>query len=56
MDTGFHIYGVEWGPEYVNFYVDDVLYNQITPNDIPSSPFPEFYEDLFHRSRRIRRI
>ncbi len=21
-------------PEYVNFYVDDVLYNQITPEDV----------------------
>lgn len=35
FDTGFHIFGIEWGPEYVNFYVDDVLYNQITPADVP---------------------
>ena len=34
VDTGFHIYGIEWGPEYINFYVDDVLYNQITPDDV----------------------
>jgi beta-glucanase (GH16 family) len=34
FDTGFHVYGIEWGPEYINFYVDDVLYNQITPNDV----------------------
>ncbi len=34
LDTGFHIFGIEWGPEYVNFYVDDVLYNQITPEDV----------------------
>lgn len=34
FDTGFHVFGVEWGPEYVNFYVDDVLYNQITPADV----------------------
>lgn len=33
-DTGFHIFGVEWGPEYINYYVDDVLYNQITPDDV----------------------
>lgn len=35
FDTGFHIFGIEWGPEYINFYVDDVLYNQITPDDLP---------------------
>jgi len=34
FDTGFHIFGIEWGPEYINFYVDDVLYNQITPDDV----------------------
>jgi len=36
LDTGFHIFGIEWGPDYINYYVDDVLYNQITPE----------YEDL----------
>ncbi|MCB9337070.1 MAG: glycoside hydrolase family 16 protein [Lewinellaceae bacterium] len=35
FDTGFHIFGIEWGPEYINFYVDDVLYNQLTPEDVP---------------------
>ncbi len=34
FDTGFHVFGVEWGPEAVNFYVDDVLYNQITREDV----------------------
>lgn len=34
FDTSFHIFGIEWGPEYINFYVDDVLYNQITPDDV----------------------
>ncbi|MEQ9582517.1 MAG: glycoside hydrolase family 16 protein, partial [Arenibacter sp.] len=34
FDTGFHIFGIEWTPEYINFYVDDVLYNQITPADV----------------------
>lgn len=35
FDTGFHIYGIEWGPNYINYYVDDKLYNQITPDDVP---------------------
>jgi beta-glucanase (GH16 family) len=34
FDTGFHIFGIEWGPEYINYYVDDVLYNQITSDDV----------------------
>lgn len=34
FDTGFHIFGIEWGPDYINYYVDDVLYNQITPDDV----------------------
>ncbi len=34
VDTEFHVYGIEWGPDYINFYVDDALYNQITPEDV----------------------
>lgn len=35
FDTGFHVFGIEWTPDHVNFYVDDVLYSQITPEDVP---------------------
>jgi beta-glucanase (GH16 family) len=34
FDTDFHVFGIEWAPEYINFYVDDVLYNQITPAEV----------------------
>ena len=34
FDTGFHVFGIEWGPNYINFYVDDKLYNQLTPEDV----------------------
>jgi beta-glucanase (GH16 family) len=34
FDNDFHIFGIEWGNNYINFYVDDVLYNQITPEDV----------------------
>ena len=37
FDTGFHVFGIEWGPDYINYYVDDELYNQITPNDVPGT-------------------
>lgn len=33
FDTSFHVFGIEWGPEYINYYVDDVLFHQITPED-----------------------
>lgn len=35
FDNGFHVFGIEWAPDYINFYVDNVLYNQITPEDVP---------------------
>lgn len=34
FDNDFHIFGIEWGPKYINFYVDNVLYNQITPEKV----------------------
>jgi beta-glucanase (GH16 family) len=34
FDTGFHVFGIEWAPEYINYYVDDVLYNQITRQQV----------------------
>jgi beta-glucanase (GH16 family) len=34
FDSNFHVFGIEWGPKYINFYVDDVLYNQITPANV----------------------
>lgn len=35
FDNDFHVFGIEWDENYINFYVDDVLYNQITPADVP---------------------
>ncbi len=35
FDTGFHVFGIEWGKNYINYYIDDVLYNQLTPADVP---------------------
>ena len=35
FDTGFHVFGIEWDENYINYYIDDVLYNQITPADVP---------------------
>jgi beta-glucanase (GH16 family) len=35
FDTEFHIYAVEWGTDYLDFFVDDFLYKRITPKDVP---------------------
>jgi beta-glucanase (GH16 family) len=34
FDTGFHIFGIEWGPDYINYYVDGDLYQRITPETV----------------------
>lgn len=34
FDTGFHVFGIEWGPNYINYYVDGDLYQSLTPANI----------------------
>ncbi|MCX6209136.1 MAG: glycoside hydrolase family 16 protein [Bacteroidetes bacterium] len=34
FDADYHIYAVEWGADYVDFFVDDYLYQRVTPNDV----------------------
>lgn len=48
FDTDFHIFGIEWGPNYINYYVDDVLYNQITPSDLPEGANWVFNDNQFY--------
>jgi beta-glucanase (GH16 family) len=35
FDSEFHIYAVEWGTDYIDFFVDDFLYKRVTPKDLP---------------------
>ena len=35
FDEGFHIYAIEWTPDFVDFYIDGVRFNRITPEDVP---------------------
>jgi len=35
FDTDFHIFGIEWDENRVSFYVDDILYHSVTPEDVP---------------------
>lgn len=48
FDTDFHIFGIEWGPNYINYYVDDVLYNQITPKNLPAGAEWVFNDNNFY--------
>lgn len=34
FDTEFHVFAIEWGPDFIRYYVDDTLYNEITPEDV----------------------
>lgn len=34
FDVDFHIFAVEWGTDFIHFYVDDILYQEITPSDV----------------------
>lgn len=35
FDTKFHVFAVEWGPDYIDFFVDDRIYQRITPEFVP---------------------
>lgn len=34
FDANFHVFAVEWSPNQIDFYVDDFLYNRITPEKV----------------------
>jgi beta-glucanase (GH16 family) len=43
----FHLFAVEWEPEAIRFYVDDVLYETQTPDNIPSHKHWAFDHPFF---------
>ncbi len=34
FDADFYIYAVEWGENYIDFFVNDFLYQRLTPEDV----------------------
>jgi beta-glucanase (GH16 family) len=34
FDTDYHLFAVEWGTDFIQFFVDDVLYREIKPKDL----------------------
>jgi beta-glucanase (GH16 family) len=33
FDNDFYVFAVEWGPDFIDFFVNDIKYNTITPAD-----------------------
>ena len=34
FDVEYHLFAVEWGEDFIQYFVDDVLYQEITPGDL----------------------
>ena len=34
FDVDFHLFAIEWGENYIDFFVDNTLYQQITPDNV----------------------
>jgi beta-glucanase (GH16 family) len=34
FDVSFHLFAVEWGADFIRYYVDDTLYQEIRPGDL----------------------
>lgn len=34
FDVEFHLFAIEWGVDYIDFFVDSILYQRITPEDV----------------------
>jgi len=37
FDTEFHLFAVEWGEDFIHWYVDDDLYYTLEPGDLPGN-------------------
>lgn len=47
LSTGFHVYAVEWGPNIIKWFVDDVLFHTATPNTTVNGGWP-FNDNNFY--------
>lgn len=34
FDVDYHLFAVEWGKDYIDYYVDNILYQEITPDKV----------------------
>lgn len=35
FDADFHVFAIEWGENYIDFFLDDFLYHKVRPEDVP---------------------
>lgn len=35
FDADFHLFAIEWGKDYIEYFVDNTLYQRLTPDDLP---------------------
>lgn len=47
LSSGFHVYAVEWGPNIIKWFVDDVLFHTATPNTTVNGGWP-FNDNNFY--------
>ncbi|SHH61801.1 family 16 glycosylhydrolase [Flavobacterium defluvii] len=47
LSSDFHVYAVEWGPNFIKWYVDDVLFHTATPNTTVNGGWP-FNDSQFY--------
>lgn len=47
LSADFHVYAVEWGPNIIKWFVDDVLFHTATPNTTVNSGWP-FNDNNFY--------
>ena len=49
MDTAFHVYGIIWSPDKIQFYVDDPTkpFFTTTPSSLPSGDVWAFNQPIF---------
>ena len=39
VDLSYHTFAVEWEPETIRWYVDDILYHEAAPSDVAPNPW-----------------
>ncbi|MEM8896234.1 MAG: glycoside hydrolase family 16 protein [Bacteroidota bacterium] len=46
FDADFFVYAIDWGPDFIDFFVNDELYQRITPDDLDGDEWV-FDHDFF---------